>query len=88
MLNKQIAEIVHRHVAARKNNKFDNLIIRNRRELVVALYGGKTFEKVLSQIEIAYCNPISVFLVTYFKYATMGYKLDLYDGFEKLLVNK
>lgn len=88
MLNKHIADVVNRHITARKNKSFDNIPVKNRRELVVALYGGKTFEKVLSQIEVAYCNPISVLIMSYFGYATFGYQTKLYEGFEKLLVNK
>ena len=83
-----IKTIADAHIKARKTNVFLDVPVKNRREVIVALYNGYTFEHILTQIEVGYCNPISIFIMKYFKYATIGYKIGLYDGFEKLLLNK
>lgn len=87
MINVKIKAVADRHVAARKANKFDNPVVRNRREVVIALYGGKTFENILDQIEITHCNVFAVFLANHLGIFTIWYKIGVYNGFEKLLVN-
>lgn len=88
MFNQNIKAVADRHIAARKKNKFDNPIVRNRREVVIALLSGKTFENILDQVEVCHCGALSVFLANYFNIFTAGYKVGVYNGFEKLLLNK
>lgn len=88
MINQSIKAVADRHIVARKRKKFDNPIVRNRREVVIALLSGKTFENILDQVEVSHCGALSVFLANYLNIYTIGYKVGVYNGFEKLLLNK
>jgi len=88
MLNQKIKLIADAHIASRKSGKFSKMPIRNRRELLIALHGGYTIERILDQIEETSCGRISLFLMRRFKIATIYYKLGVYNGFKKLLLKK
>jgi hypothetical protein len=88
MLNQKIKLVADAHIASRKSGKFDNPIIRNRRQMLNALHSGLTVERILDQIEVSSCGPISLFIMNYLGIATISYKLGVYRGFEKLLLKK
>ena len=86
MLNQSVKAVADRHILARKNNKFDNPTARNKRKVILAMYAGYTFERVLDHVESAHCSYLSLFLVRHFGIYTSWYKLGVYNGFKKILL--
>lgn len=77
--------IADAHIQAKKDGKFDDPKVKTREELTQALKDGKTFSKLLTEIEMRYCNITSIIMSNHMDATTQSYRTGVYKGFKILL---
>lgn len=89
-ISKEVKAIADAHLIAKAEGKFDDVIVRDKSELLEALWSGKTFSHLMLEIEIRFCSVTSVALtiISDGKYQSNSYKANIYKGFKKLLQTK
>lgn len=83
----QVKAIADAHIRARGEGKFDDIVVQSKAELFEALWSGRTFSKLMDEIEWKYCNVTSLVLngISNGTYQSKSYKSNVYKAFKHLL---
>lgn len=85
MLDHKIKQITEKHVTARKTGSFNDIPVRNKKNVATAIICGYTFDSVLRRIEVDNCSLLSLFLARRLRIITLGYRVSVYNGFKNFL---
>ena len=77
---KQVAD---KHIAAKLNNSFDDIEVKNMDEVLLYIAQGKTFSKLLQYIESKNTSIGSSLLAATLGYNSENYKQSIYKGFQQ-----
>lgn len=78
-------EIANAHMSAKVSGKFDDPEIKSKDELYAALYDGKTFSKLMEEIETRFCSISSILGTTMLSHMSESYKAGIRKGFRTIL---
>jgi hypothetical protein len=81
----RIKIITDAHIEARLKKTFDNPPAHSHEEIIALMVEGKTFEKIVSQIEIGFISMTSIMTMEIFNECTAAYKKGIYKGFNEIL---
>lgn len=83
-ITKEVKAIADAHIAARINDSFDDTKISSKEELLQLMREGKTFSRVMEEIEMRYCSITSTLMARKMCHTTNAYKTAVYNAFKKL----
>ena len=83
-ITKEVKAIADAHIAARINNSFDDVEFYGKEELLRLMREGKTFSRVMHEIEIRFCSITSTLMARSLCHTTNAYKTAVYNAFKKL----
>ena len=86
-ISPEVKAVADAHLRAQSEGKFDDIVVKSKAELIEALWSGRTFSALMSEIEWRYCNVTSVALtrISNGTYQSRSYKSNIYKGFKNLL---
>lgn len=84
-ISKHVKAIADAHIAARLNGTFDDIKVTTKDEIISALNEGKTFSKLLDEIEFRFLPIITILLSKTMYHQSATYKKGVYKGFKILL---
>lgn len=84
----EVKAIADAHIEARRTGSFDNPECSTKEELLTLLQEGKTFQKLLEEIEIRYCTVTSILAGSMLSHTTGTYKTGIYRGFKEMFNSK
>lgn len=84
-ITQEARAIADAHIRARMDDKFDDLPVSDNDEFKYNIFRGKTYSKVLEEIELKYSTNTSVLTARMFKHCTDSYKRAVYKGFSELI---
>jgi D-serine deaminase-like pyridoxal phosphate-dependent protein len=86
-ITKEVKAIADAHIAAKLAKNFDDVEVSTKEEVVKLLHEGKTFSKVLEQVEINFCSIGALLMSSpdLLQVVTNHYKAGVYKGFKSLL---
>lgn len=79
----EVKAIADAHLKAMAEGKFDDPIVRTKEELIEALKQGKTFSKIVDEIEARYIS-IGSSIISRLGLQSESYKKGIYKGFKQL----
>lgn len=82
-ITSELKAIADAHLRARMDDKFDDDNVTNREELISALRNGRTFSKLLDEIEIRYSTISSILMCRTLKHVTEAHRKAVYKGFKQ-----
>lgn len=84
---KQVTEntkiVADKHIAAKLNNSFDDIEVKNMDEVLLYIAHGKTFSKLMNYVESKNSSIGSSLLSGVFNYNSDNYKNSIYKGFQQ-----
>lgn len=84
-ISKEAKIIADAHIEARRTGNFDNPTVNSKDELIVQLKAGKTFERLMEEVEFRFCSIGSQLVARHFACPSSNYKASIYKGFKTIL---
>lgn len=84
-MKKQTRDIAIAHIHARLSGTFDDPEVNTKEELISALKDGKTFSRLMDEIEIRFTSITAIMLSRKLFHTSQNYKKGVYKGFKLLL---
>ena len=86
-ISKQAKAIADRHLEAIRTGSFDDPQVSTREEVIAGLLAGKTFSKVVDEIENRLIPVGPIMISRILKHESKSYRAGIYKGF-KILIDK